>query len=520
METRKNDSAERGWRNDGGSRGRAGENETERRSQEDGTLQRILARLAREVGEDRYQRYFRERARVTMQGRGLRVTVPAPDVAELIDRRFGSALRAAAANVLGAGAFQLEFRVDDDAFGNRPAGEPARRLAEPIRRSAGAAPARFRLADFVVGASNQLAYNSAVQIAESRDPGRLSPLFIHGPCGVGKTHLLQGAARRFQELHPTAVVRCVTGESFTNDYITAVRSGKLDAFRASYRSVDLFCLDDVHFLANKEGTQSELLHTFDAIDLGGARVVLASDEHPRDISRLSTQLVSRFLSGMVARVELPDAEMRVRLVSALAARRGLKLDEAGAAFIARAEPRRSEAGSGSVRELEGLLTQVEAVSKHLPEVKRSLEQSGGRIGLVAARIALQMQEQGSTEGRANAARPSRPVALSAIPQAVCRALRVDFGEYCGTGRHKRVVLARAVTVHVARAMTTASYPEIARAMGRPNHSTVITAHQRLAKVLKETPDEDLGVVHGPEFSGVTVSGLIAQLTRDLSRDPG
>src|SRR5262249_7964579 len=155
-------------------------------------------------------------------------------------------------------------------------------------------------------------------------------------CGLGKTHLLQGVARRLQEVRPSAVVRYTTGEAFTNEYIAAVRagSGKCEQFRRAYRGVGLLCIDDVHFLANKQATQGELLHTFDAIDLSGARVALASDEHPRMVRSFSEALVSRFMSGAVVKLDFPERELRERMILAIAGRRGHTIDPAGVRLLA------------------------------------------------------------------------------------------------------------------------------------------------------------------------------------------
>ena len=162
-----------------------------------------------------------------------------------------------------------------------------------------------------------------------------------------------------------------------------MRSGKIEAFRKAYRKLDLLCLDDVHFVASKEGTQAELLHTFDAIGQSGARVALASDEHPRQIAKLHERLVSRFLAGAVVKVDAPDPDLRERLVRRLALKRGLELEEASARLIAE-HASTLAGGAPSVRELDGLLIQIEAVSRLLPEFSTG----GGSVGVIAVRKAL------------------------------------------------------------------------------------------------------------------------------------
>ncbi len=510
------------------------------------TVERILTRLAEEVGPERYARYFQNQTRLGLENGRVDVTVPTGFVADLIGRRFGESIRKAASTELGGGAdgtgVQVKFRVDRGAFvqggGNGDGasalgarrGDPGGITGAPAdRRGAnGARPAslsgaphalRYRLEDFVVGDSNRLAYSAAERLADAAGARSFSPLFIHGACGLGKTHLLQGIAARWRERDPRAVVRYTTAEQFTNEYVAAVRAGRLDAFRKSYRGVHVLCIDDVHFLANKTSTQGELLHTFDAIDLDGARVALASDEHPRQIVRLSSALVSRFLSGMVVRLEPPEPALRERIVVRLAERRGLRLDRAAVACIAGefASAAYSGAGQGpSIRDLEGAITRVEALSRLLPET-RDAGAGAGAIGVAHVRRALGLSDSASGP---NGRGPRRPVRIDTIREEVCRALRVDGAELMGRGRHARVVLARSVIAHLARALTTMSYPEIARAMGRPNHSTIVTACKRIQGQMERGQNPDFGsggADVAPELAGLTLSGLCDVLKASVLR---
>jgi len=314
------------------------------------------------------------------------------------------------------------------------------------------------------------------------EDGPCAPLFVHGPSGVGKTHLLQGLAARFTERRPGALVRYTSAEAFTNEFITAVRAGKIDAFRKIYRKVDLLCIDDVHFFSNKDATQSELLFTLDAVGLEGSRLALASDEHPREILKLSERLLSRFLAGAVVRVDTPDPALREKLVRLLAQRRGVAIDEPAMALLVERSARGPStpgvpgAAGGSVREIEGLVNQIDAMRRVLPE----LLADDGRAGLTLVRKALGLD--GPTPGSAplrNNARLKKPISVELVISEVCRHLCVDLHAFMGKGRHKRVVLARSMVASLSRRLTTMSFPEIARIMGRTNHSTVITAQKRI-----------------------------------------
>ena len=445
---------------------------------------RLIEAISPQLGRTRAERYLREVQSVRLNGDVVEVVAPSTFVADLISRRIGTHLcRAASAAFLDGRPAELRIRIDEPSV-TTSAGASELRPATP------AAPPRPKpslartgeslrsLDDFIVGQTNRLAYSAAVRLAEDEAVSSLSPLFIHAPCGMGKTHLLQGIASRFAQRHPGARVRYVSAEAFTNEFIASLKAGAIEGFRRAHRKLALLCIDDVHFLANKDATQTELLHTLDAVGLDRARIALASDEHPRDIRRLSSALSSRFMSGAVLRIEEPDQALRQELARTLAVRKNVLLDDSGARALAAARWH-------SVRELEGLFMQILAVIRLLPEaastsaasaldgqaVRRALEFAGGSPRTPAVQTA-------------SATRPRRPVPIALIQTEVARSLRVELHDMAGKGRHKRVVLARAIVVHLARRLTTLSYPEIARAMGRPNHSSVITAHNRLIEQMK------------------------------------
>ncbi len=556
---------------------------------------RIVASLAREIGSARFERYFDGQAALTLvspREEGgvamLQVRVPSASLAGVLSRRFAEALHTAAREHV-AGEVAVEIQVDAAGMVGGAASLLPRMAAvetgAEARQSSAAMPsnaaraardsgtigtsgggrlsrvARYRLEDFIVGEANRLAYNAVTQMAEGLSEGHavggaggFSTLVLHGLCGVGKTHLLQGAALRFKERHPGAAVRLTSGEQFMQEFVQAIRTQTVDRFRKTYRRVDLLCIDDIHFLADKKATQDEMLHTFDEIAGSGARVILACDEHPRDVKRMSDALRSRFVAGMVVRVDLPEAAMREKMAKAFAARRGLVLDDAAARAVAD----RTE-HAGSVRDLEGLMLRIEATAKMLPgyisedgrvgllAVERTLADerpsAAARSGAVAAMVAGErgaaggsMPSGGAARLGANAARMGgggvlKPVRIEAIIEYVCLVMRVERGDLMGRGRHKRVVLARALISHIARALTTHSFPEIAKALGRPNHSTIITACQRLARQIQA--DEvlcdqsappmmsgSLACESGGSGGGLRVRELIRRLTEELVRRRG
>jgi chromosomal replication initiator protein len=495
----------------------------------------IAGHVAAAVGADRFARAFDGQARIVVQGNVVEIRAGGRAAAGLIERRFGPAIREATGAVLGPAA-ELRFVVEaaQPAVETAPAAvaapAPVRREAAPREAAGSAARGRaYRLEEFVVGESNRLAYNAAVQMADDelgQIGGTGAPLFIHGPCGVGKTHLLQGIANRFRERHPGATIRVVSGEAFLNEFVAAVRhgggsnmtgqsrsvagSGGIERFRRQYRRCDLLCLDDVHILASKQATQQELLHTFDQIAQSGARIAMACDQHPRQMKSgdggFSPALVSRFLSGMVAGVDAPDATVRERAARMFAQRRGLNLEEGALRLLVERTQTVPGQTAISVRDLEGVLTRVEAVHR--------LGTGGGAgpVGVLAVERALGMVGGDGASGGSSAV-VRRPIRAEQIIAHTCMALGVERSDLGASTRHKRVVLARAVITHLCRELTTMSYPEIARAIGRPSHSTVITAHQRLTKQIEA--DEVFGIGAGGE--AMTVGGLVRQLVAAITR---
>ena len=503
-----------GRRHEADGRGRAGNAQPQpprraaRRPGRAAAAERIAQELSRSIGANRYQMWFGQ-AQIEATAQHVSVVADSPFAARWIETHFSQALQDAAMTALEssspvtisisaapeAAAVERTEALDGSSADLR---SPARGRGhgdapssnghvEPV--SAPRSPRLHSLDEFVVGGSNRLAHSAACRLAESDDLRGLSPLFIHGECGVGKTHLLQGICRRFIErTGSSARVRYVTGEQFTNEFIAALRTGSIESFRQRVRKLALLAIDDVHFLANKVKTQSEFQCTLDAIDFGGARVAMASDNHPNHIRRFSQSLISRFVSGMVVRVERPERELRCALIRRLAERRNLRLSQAAIDELA-------AQGGPSVRELEGTLTRLAAW--------RALAQTpagDGEIGMLLVQQVL----------REDRVRPAHIVRIGSVIDAVCQRLSVTKADLVGTSRHKRVVVGRSMIAFLARELTTMSFPEIAQALGRENHSTVHTADQRLRRQMQE--DQHL------ELDGSNSTTSLRELADLLRRD--
>jgi chromosomal replication initiator protein len=337
-----------------------------------------------------------------------------------------------------------------------PLSPQVRRASKPDPDSASKPRLRHDLEHFVVGQSNQLAYNTALYVAEF--PGaQYNPLFIHGGCGLGKTHLLQGLCKRFIQNHPTKRWTYLTGEEFTNEFLTALRSNKLDIFRRKMRDLDLLVIDDVHFLGGKKATQEEFLHTFNAIEAMGRQVVMASDNHPKMIEEFGESLINRFVSGMVVRIDPPNFATRCEILRSLSHRSGMHLSEEVVGWISRRVTQ-------NVRELEGAMTRIAAFVKltgRVPDAAMAHEALGDLDRHLIA-----------------------PVKPENILQCVCDYFGLEQKDLMSGRRQRTISLARSVAMYLVRKTAKLSFPEIGMRMGKRNHSTVISACRRIERAVQ------------------------------------
>ena len=467
---------------------------------EQSSCARITDKLVKHLGERRYNMWFDRTARLEYHDEPPRLEVAVPNkfIADWIGRHFEHVLRDAAREAGGAEA-GLEVRVDPSRFDEKNA-RPAKPRSARTAGTATDAPRRPQgpilrhcLESFIVGSSNELAYAASVRLAESDDVSSTSPLFIHGGCGLGKTHLLQGICRRAGK---HARVLYTTAEQFTNEFLAAMRANRMEAFRLKIRKLELLALDDVHFLANKQATQQEFLHSFDAIQLSGARLALASDNHPKLIRQFSEQLVSRCMRGMVVEVRPPDTQTRIRVIRSLASSRGLSLVNGVIDMLA-------QHCCGSVREIEGTLTKLHALANLAQENRAGDEGNDRRVGHALLNKLIHAEPQ----------TPRRIVRFATIQDAVCHTMRVSPAQLAGSSRERVVVLARSLAVHLARRMTTMSCPEIAGQLGRRHHSTVVNAVQRVKKMLADSAQ----VTVPDRAEPVALAGLVEQLEESVRR---
>jgi chromosomal replication initiator protein len=458
---------------------------------QDPQLARLAKAIAQRVGSQRFHVWFNNSTKLDLKSDSLEIAVPNDFISEWIGKNFTRPIQEAAHEVLGCSLSvrfsvvpQL-FEVGAEAGGVaamkeetgaavaakaidlvrtvpiRPAlSRPAPAVDESVAIANAAALSHIRLRheleSFVVGMSNQLAYNTALYVAEF--PGaQYNPLFIHGGCGLGKTHLLQGLCKRFHKHHPAKRWAYMTGEEFTNDFLAALRMNKLDNFRRKMRELDMLAIDDVHFLGGKKATQEEFLHTFNTIESMGKQVVVASDAHPKMIEEFGESLINRFVSGMVVRIDPPNYMTRCEILRRLAERTNFVLPEEVTSWIARRVTQ-------NVRELEGAVTRMAA---------------NIRLRGQAADIAMAQEALGDLDRQHVA-----PVKPDSVLQAVCQYFGIEFKDMLSGRRQRTISLARSVAMYLVRKTAKLSFPEIGHKMGKRNHSTVISACRRIDRAVQ------------------------------------
>jgi chromosomal replication initiator protein len=308
------------------------------------------------------------------------------------------------------------------------------------------ASVRCTFETFVVGRSNQVAYEAARAVVE-RPGARFNPLFLYGGVGLGKTHLLTAVAHALGQRNGTHTVACVSAETFVNEMITALRKHQMDRFRLRFRKIGTLIVDDIQFLADKVRSQEEFTHTFNALHDGRRQIVIASDRAPDDIPGIESALRSRFNSGLLADVQPLDAELRLALVRRKAADNQLDLDDEVVTYLA-------EHWCQNGRALEGVLMRIEAFA--------TLRQRAASLTLV--REALQAYGR-PTPGRKT---------LGRIVAEVCRHYKLTHAEITSPKRTNRIAMPRQLAMYLCRRHTDEPLKAIGAELGR-DHSTVVHA---------------------------------------------
>ena len=310
---------------------------------------------------------------------------------------------------------------------------------------------------FVVGPSNQFAH--AASIAVAKQPAKnYNPLFIYGGSGLGKTHLLNAIGLMTTASHPELNVMYVSAEAFMNEMINSIRYDRMSKFREKYRNIGSLLIDDIHFLAGKDRTQEEFFHTFNTLHDSGKQIVVTSDKFPKDIPNLEGRLRSRFEWGLIADIQPPEIETKIAIIEKKMHEIKIDLSPAVAHYIA------SHVES-NIRELEGFLIRISAYS--------SLTNREINLDLVKEVLKKLVKHNNKEE-----------VSVEEIIKVVAGKMNVKIADIKAHNKNKTLVLARQVSMYLARKLTNFSYPDIGQKIGGRDHSTVIYANNKILKSME------------------------------------
>jgi chromosomal replication initiator protein len=413
----------------------------------------VSGRLKGALNETTYRTWFSDAEAAEVNEDAFVLAVPTDFAREWIEGHFLDLIRAVLRDITGLDRrIVLTVRQRPEAPG----------ALEPPRRATGAwggLNPKYVFDLFVIGSSNRFAHAAALAVAEA--PAQAyNPLFIYGGTGLGKTHLLQAVAHYVMQHSSALSVRYVTSETFMNDFINSLRDKRIEGFKQRYRTYDLLLVDDVQFFEHKERIQEEFFHTFNSLYEAGSQIVMSSDRPPRDIATLEERLRSRFEWGLITDIQPPDLETRIAILRKKVKTDGIHVpDPQVLSFIA-------SRISTNIRELEGALTRVVAFSS-LTGRALSVE--------LAEDVLKDVFPQGELA----------EVSIRRIQELVSERFQLTMDELCGDKRSQNIVYPRQVAMYLSRELTDSSLPKIGKEFGGRDHTTVIHATSKIARLIRE-----------------------------------
>lgn len=423
--------------------------------------QAVLGALEIQVSRANFTTWFKKSFIHAIQDKNVVIGVPNTFTQAWLEKKYYKEILIALENASAQNFSRLIFKVGlkpDTASQSMPTAPTNNAFAnteEPEERglNANGFIPRYVFNNFVVGKGNELAY-AACRAAAHKPGTTYNPLFIYGGAGLGKTHLMHAVAHEIMSTNPRQVVRYVTCEKFTNDFVQAVRNGRGKEFMDAYRNIDALLVDDIQFLTGKEGTQEAFFHTFNELHQQNKQIVICSDRPPKAIATLEQRLLTRFEWGLIADVIAPDLETRLAILATKCQEKGLELDENCLEYIA------SHIQS-NVRELEGALNRIVA-HYQLNNQKPSLDS----IKEVLAVNAKSAGQKGS-------------LTIKQVIITVSNFFDVGQDELMGSSRKKELVVPRQIIMYLLREETNNSFPAIGQAMGGRDHTTAMHAYKKI-----------------------------------------
>lgn len=420
-----------------------------------GELELILSRA-------NFTTWFKNTYILDVENDRIIVAVPNTFTKSWLEKKYHDSIKTALKNVHTEPVIEVLYKVETRRITAKPVSQslpPVQSAPErtpmPLKPAAYSPNDKYSFETFIVGKGNELAHAAAQAVATN--PGQsYNPLFIYGGPGLGKTHLLQAVGQELRK--KGAQVLYVSSEQFTNDYIQSVRAGKGKEFKDQYRSVDVLLIDDIQFIAGKEGTQEEFFHTFNHLHQNNKQIMLTSDRPPKAIPALEQRLLSRFEWGMIADIHAPDLETRIAILQAKAMEKGLNLDADVIQYIASSIQQ-------NVRELEGALNRIVA----------EREFTNALPGIDRVKGMFTMQDN----------QPSRrSLSTKHLITTVCDYYEITQTDLLGKSRKRELVIPRQIIMYLMREEIQASFPTIGNEIGSRDHTTVMHACEKIKEAVE------------------------------------
>jgi chromosomal replication initiator protein len=417
----------------------------------------ILGRIETKVNPHSFSTWFRPTTFISDSGDSITVRVPNQLFRDWLTKHYSVVLSEALADIRRPNV-QLVFVTEAP-----PAASSGNHTVQPLAGPSGRAVGlndRYTFDTFIVGPSNQFAHAACRAVAEA--PSRsYNPLFIHGGVGLGKTHLMHAVGQYVLQHDPSLTLTYISSERFMNEMINALRYERILDFRERYRSVDILLVDDIQFVAGKEGTQTEFFHTFNALYDAQKQIVLSSDRPPHEIPALEERLRSRFEWGLIADIQPPDLETRVAILKRKAEAEAVPLEDNVAMYIA-------SRIKSNIRELEGSLIRLIAYAS-----------------LTGREISLDLTQEVL---RNVIDQDDRAITIESIQRYVADYYQLKSSDLKSRNNSKSVAMPRQIAMYLCKSLTHASLPEIGRSFGGKHHSTVIHSIRKVDSLRKSSEE--------------------------------
>lgn len=425
--------------------------------------QQILAIIQAKVSKPSFDTWLKSTKAAVFTDSQVVICAPNNFAKEWLETRYARMIASTIFDFLGK-QVEVSIKVEDEAsISSIAPPQPAPKPVPPVQEEplSHMMNSRYTFDTFVIGSGNRFAHAASLAVAEA--PAKAyNPLFLYGGVGLGKTHLMHAIGHFVIEHNQNARVLYISSEKFTNEFINAVRDNRGEDFRNKYRTIDVLLIDDIQFLAGKEGTQEEFFHTFNALHEEGKQIIISSDRPPKEIPTLEERLRSRFEWGLITDIQPPDLETRIAILRKKAKAENLDIPNEAMVYIANQI-------DTNIRELEGALIRVVAFS--------SLINQDITVGLAA-------------DALKDIIPSSRPkvITIQDIQQKVGEFYGLKIEEFRARKRTKAVAFPRQVAMFLAREMTDFSLPKIGEAFGGRDHTTVIHAHEKISSGIKTDPE--------------------------------